>query len=307
MKTASIRLALVAVAAVTFSALPRASAEPEEPREGNFRVLTHNVFYGFSREGEPHHARWLEWMAEMAPDVVSLQELNGYTAERLAAEAEAWGHPHSVILKEEGFPTGLTSRWPLETVERRREGFQHGLLRAKVRGVYVYAIHFHPSDWEHRIREAALLAEDIASLPEEDPLVVLAGDFNGFSPSDRARYEQDSELVPFFERLDARNPRARNLNEGRIDYGGIQAILDQGFVDLHARFRDPAATFQGTFPSELVSHQDHGPDRRLDYIFASANLLDRVRAVELVRDEETARFSDHFPVVADFELEPTKE
>jgi len=272
---------------------------PESPT--TLRILTHNVYMGFSKGNAAHHPRWREWVAEQKPDVTALQELNGYTTEKLAADAAAWGHPHSALLKEDGFPVGLTSRWPIEDVVRLRKGFHHGILRGRVRGVFVYAIHFHPSDWERRIQEAALLAEDIASLPAGDRPIVLAGDFNGFSPADREHYDHTPALVPFFASLDGRDPGARNLRDGRIDDGGIQAILDQGFVDLQASVRGVGGPFLGTFPSSLVRGEDHGPDRRLDYIFASASLAGRVKSVRLCRDDETALFSDHFPVMAELE------
>ncbi|MFM8538332.1 MAG: hypothetical protein ACKOES_09730, partial [Planctomycetaceae bacterium] len=49
----------------------------EEPNV--IRIITHHVWYGFTKRGEPRHAEWLRWMAAQAPDVVALQELNGYT------------------------------------------------------------------------------------------------------------------------------------------------------------------------------------------------------------------------------------
>lgn len=283
------------------SPVPLRGDEAEGP-PATLRVLTHNVYMGFQRANEPHHGAWLEWVAGQKPDVVSLQELNGYTAEKLAEDAAAWGHPHSVLLKEDGFPVGLTSRWPIEEVVRLREGFHHGMLRGKVRGVHIYVIHFHPSDWQHRVREAGLLAQDIAALTDDDPKIILAGDFNGFSPEDREYYKQEPALVPFFEMLDQRSERANNLNRGRIDYGGIQAILDQGFVDLQVRFREAGDEFVGTFPSPLVADADHGPDRRLDYIFVSPNLADKVSDFLVLRDEQTALFSDHYPLLAELEL-----
>lgn len=274
-------------------------ADDEKETTPTLRVLTHNVYMGFSRGNAGHHESWREWIANQKPDVVSLQELNGYTSEKLAADAATWGHTHSLLLKEDGFPVGLTSRWPIEEVARLRDGFHHGMIRGRIRGIYFYAIHFHPSNWERRIEEAALLADDIASLPESNPAVVLAGDFNGFSPADREYYEATPSLIPFFKGLDQRNREARNLREGAIDYGGIQAILDRGFVDLQSHFRKPGAAFLGTFPSALVRKEDHGPDRRLDYVFVSENLVARVRAFALLRDGETALFSDHFPLCAE--------
>lgn len=268
----------------------------EEPNV--IRIITHNVWYGFTKRGEPRHAEWLRWMAAQAPDVVALQELNGYTADRLAADARHWGHPHSILLKQDGFPTGVTSRYPITDVKVLRDGFHHGLLRCRSAGLWFYVVHFHPANFERRVAEAGLLEGDVRQLPEENPRIVLAGDFNGFSPADRSSYDADPRLVPFFRMLDGRDRNARNLNDGRLDYGGIEAILTQGFVDLVAASRGPSEPFVGTFPTPLVGDEDHGTDRRLDFIFTSPNLAGSVQSVAILRDAATARLSDHYPVRA---------
>lgn len=291
--------------AVTVLALLTASMQASVTTGGDatsLKLITHNVWYGFTKKPEPRHAQWLAWMKEQAPDVVSLQELNGYTEASLAADAATWGHSYWVLLKEDGFPTGITSRFPIEQVARIREGFHHGLLRCQIKGIWIFVIHFHPSNYEHRIREAALLAAEIAKLPETSPKILLAGDFNGFSPADKANYDGDPNLEPFFTRLDAKNPQARNLNNGRLDYGGLEAILTQGFIDLVASRRKPTDPFVGTFPTPLVADEDHGTLRRLDYIFASPNLVDQVDSAAIVSDATTALLSDHIPVTATLRL-----
>jgi exodeoxyribonuclease-3 len=266
------------------------------------KLMTHNVWYGFTKKSAPRYDQWRAWMAEQAPDVVSLQELNGYTAEKLAADAASWGHAHSALLKDDGFATGITSRFPLSNVARIREGFHHGLLRCRVEGVWIYVIHFHPSNYAHRIAEAALLAEDIAGLAEDSPRIILAGDFNGFAPVDKPHYDADPALEPFFMRLDAENPQARNLNNGRLDYGGLEAIVAQGFIDVVASRRTPSDPFVGTFPTSLVSDEDHGTDRRLDYIFVTPNLFKAVESAAILRDATTEVLSDHIPVTATLRL-----
>jgi sugar lactone lactonase YvrE/endonuclease/exonuclease/phosphatase family metal-dependent hydrolase len=264
---------------------------------GPLKIISHNVWYGFTKKPEPRYADWRQWMASQMPDVVSLQELNGYTREKLAADAKSWGHSYSALLKEDGFPTGITSRYPITDVTRIREGMHHGLLRCRIQGLWFYVIHFHPSDYSRRIAEAELLKQDIASLPDSNPRIVLVGDFNGFSPADRDAYERDTKLVPFFQMLDDRD-EAKNLNEGRLDYGGIEAILAQGFVDVIAKSRDAQKPFMGTFPTSLVKEENHGTDRRLDYLFVTANLVDRVQTSSILRDETTELLSDHIPVTA---------
>jgi exodeoxyribonuclease-3 len=283
-------------------AVPNAKAQAVDPAAQTLKIVSHNVWYGFTKKPEPRHADWLLWIKEQAADIVVLQELNEYTPTRLAQEAATWGHSHSELLKEDGFATGITSRFPLNDVKRLRDGFHHGLLRCQIQGIWVYVIHFHPSNFARRIEEARLLAEDIKTLPKAEPRIVLAGDFNGFSPLDQAHYDQDEQLVPFFQMLDQRDPNARNLNAGKMDYGGIEAIHAQGFIDAIAHFRDPKASFAGTFPTRLVSDEDHGPDRRLDYIFVSPNLLPRVQRAEILRNETTELLSDHIPITATIDL-----
>ena len=97
-------------------------------KPGNkLKLLSYNVWYGFTKKPD-RKAGYLSFVKEQAPDIVSLQELNTYTPDKLAADANAWGHPHSVLLKEKGFPTGITSSQPITGIRRTLEGFHHGLL-----------------------------------------------------------------------------------------------------------------------------------------------------------------------------------
>ena len=161
----------------------------------SLRLITYNVWYGFT-EVPDRKAQWIRWMKEQKPDIVSLQELNEYTPQMLAKDAQHWGHQYSELLKEGGFPTGITSRYLIEDVQKILEGFHHGLMRVRIKGVYYYVIHLPPSNWETRIREIQLILEDISNLPEGSS-VILAGDFNTFSPVD-SNYYINSSLQPFF-------------------------------------------------------------------------------------------------------------
>ena len=285
------------VAPILMAALEETAKALDEDQPGaTLRLLSHNVWYGFGKQPK-RKAAWLKWVAAQQPDIVALQELNGYTAEQLDKDAAAWGHPHSALLKEDGFPTGLSSRFPITDVARILDGFHHGLLRCQTGGLTVYVIHFHPSDWSARIREARLLLEDVAKLPPaEQKKVVFIGDFNGFSPDERAHLEEGGELARFFTMLDKRNG-SNNLNEGKLDYRGIQAFLGAGYDDVVHRQRQAGSPYPGTFPTELRREEEMGRDRRLDYVFLPAGLAAKVISAEVVRDEVTAQLSDHYPIV----------
>ncbi|MFM7919048.1 MAG: endonuclease/exonuclease/phosphatase family protein, partial [Planctomycetaceae bacterium] len=80
----SLCLGLCLLVVSLLSSLRAASAD-EPPR--TLRLVTHNVYYGFTKRGDPRYGAWKRWMAAQAPDIVSLQELNGYTQEKLSSDA----------------------------------------------------------------------------------------------------------------------------------------------------------------------------------------------------------------------------
>ncbi|MEA3479246.1 MAG: endonuclease/exonuclease/phosphatase family protein, partial [Bacteroidota bacterium] len=221
-----------------------------------------------------------------------------YTREKLAEDALSYGHAYSELLKEEGFPTGITSSFPIEDVKRVTDGFHHGLLRVRVQGIYVYVIHLHPSNWETRRSEIKHILEDITLLPE-DSKVILAGDFNTFSPLDSSYYSH-GRLEPFFMERDSLYGE-KNLNKGRLDYSVIQKVLDFGLIDLEASKRTPSFQFPGSFPSLIEKDGKHGDQRRLDYIFASKDLATKVTEAEIIASDTALLLSDHLPVIVDIE------
>ena len=159
------------------------------------RILTYNVWYGFTKKSE-RKSEWLDYVKSLKPDVVALQELNGYTPEKLARDAKFWGHNYSSLLKEDGFPTGITSRYPISNLKKETDGYHHGMLSCKTRGIQIYNIHFHPGHWEIRHREVDLLLKTLSSLGSDEP-VLLVGDFNTFSEKIKIITIKHLILYPF--------------------------------------------------------------------------------------------------------------
>ncbi len=96
------------IVALAFSSSSCQSKKNDANRaSSNLRLISYNVWYGFTKVPDRKLA-WIEWMNRQKPDIVSLQELNGYTHEKLAEDARAYGHAYVALLKEEGFPTGIT-------------------------------------------------------------------------------------------------------------------------------------------------------------------------------------------------------
>lgn len=299
MNRSTIAIASVLIAFIVLvSSACNSEKKEQNQSSSNLRIISYNVWYGFTKVPERKES-WIAWIKGQQPDIVSLQELNEYTHEKLADDALSYGHGYSVLLKEEGFATGITSRFPIEDVQRVTEGFHHGLLRVRIEGIYFYVIHLHPSNWETRMSEINHILKDIASLPA-DSKVILAGDFNTFSPLDSTYYSQGA-LEPFFNERDLLY-NEKNLNNGKLDYTVIQKLMDSGLIDLEASLRTPSYEFRGSFPTLIEKEGEDGEPRRLDFIFTSKNLAERVTRAEIISTDTTLNLSDHLPVLSDFRL-----
>ena len=262
------------------------------------RILTYNVWYGFTKK-PARKSEWLAYVKSLKPDVVALQELNGYTPEQLAADAKFWGHEYSALLKENGFPTGITSKFPISKLKKVMDGYHHGMLSCKTGGIQIYNIHFHPGHWEIRHREVDLLLKTLQSHVSDEP-VLLVGDFNTFSKRDEEYYNKTSDIIPFFRRLDIRWSSNRNLRNDKLDYSHLTKFENGGYQDLIAKRRK---SFLGTFPTKLRLDEDNGPSRRLDYFFANKILAERCTSAKYLVNEKTDILSDHYPAIADFKIE----
>jgi len=283
---------LIALISLFSSSCDSVKKETNQAPSG-LKIISYNVWYGFTKVPERKQT-WLAWMQKQDPDVVSLQELNAYTPQVLAEDAFSYGHSYSVLLKEDGFPTGITSRYPIEDIHKITEGFHHGLLRVRIQEIYFYVIHLHPSNWEFRLTEIMLILEDIKSLPR-DSRVILAGDFNTFSPLD-SKYYGHGRLEPFFNERDLEFGE-KNLNMGKLDYTVIQEVMDFGFIDLEASSRSANYTFSGSFPTWIEKEGEHGDLRRLDYVFASPNLVQKNTRAKVISSDTAQILSDHLPVM----------
>lgn len=286
----------VLITAFAFVFLSCNSGKKEANQKASeLKLISYNVWYGFT-EVPDRKKTWIAWMKEQDPDIVSLQELNEYTAQKLAEDAKSFGHEYSVLLKEEGFPTGITSRYPIEEIHKITKGFHHGLIRVRIRGIYIYVIHLHPGNWEFRKSEIDQILKDTKELPP-DSKIILAGDFNALSSFDSVYYAH-GRLEPFFTGLD-KQYKDKNLDMGRLDYSVIQEVMDFGFIDSEAGMRDSSYRFTGSFPTLIEKEGEHGDQRRLDYVFVSKNLANKVISARIIASDTTLILSDHLPVVVE--------
>ena len=258
-----------------------------------FKVISWNVLYGFNHGKEI--AKGSEWLRKQQPDVVALQELNGFDEEKLAATAKAWGHPYSAILKKDGFPVGITSKTPIEVVAKIREGLWHGCLHARTADTDFLVIHLCPHVRATREKEMKILTPLVSKLLGEKRRLYALGDFNDKSPRDIKYTNAQKVLI--------KRAKPENLLNGIFDAGVVKGFMDAGLVDSAAPL---PANF--SVPTRMKSHADTPSEQarfmqRIDLVLTDPATAASVRTVHVSQDEVLDAVSDHYPVIHSSERE----
>jgi endonuclease/exonuclease/phosphatase family metal-dependent hydrolase len=270
----------------------------------SLKVMTYNIWNGFDwGRDSVRHEKCIQWIKTRKPDVLALQELCGYTEEKLKEDALKWGHPYVQLLKTEGYPTALTSSSPITLVERIEKPFWHGLLHCQTFGIDFYIVHLSPADCIIRSDEARQIRERINHSNSNS--YIILGDFNSLSPYDATWLEDNTALKEKYLRNN--NNEYSNLRLGEFDYAVMSEFLAcpsidvcLGKIDLQEACTFPTPVLTGKFGH--TAHTIVNERIRIDYILASPPLAKTCSKVEIFNQEETHLLSDHYPMMAEFNI-----
>lgn len=259
-------------------------------------VMTYNV-----RNGAPGERldAVIRVIATHRPDILALQELRHFDRDgghRMRRLTEATGLRPFLARSWLGQPVAVLVREPATVAAAAavHRPFHHAAVQVDLatnRGpLTVIGAHLHPYSGRRRSWEASWLA----TRADPGKMVLLTGDMNSLDP-----WTDHAERL---RRLPARY-RSRHLvpgSRGTADTRAIRTLTEAGFVDVCTQIDgDPPLH---TAPTE------HGGGvefchMRLDYVLATEPLAGRALAYRVVRGGESERASDHYPVLAEFDLE----
>ena len=128
-------------------------------RKEKLRVISYNIWNGFEHDAS-RRANFIDWIKGQQPDILAITELVGFTEKNLGQLASEYGHKYYAIVKEEGYPVGITSNKPITVVKKQVEDFWHGMLHVKTYGLDIIVTHLSPHDWKFRLKEAQMLTKN---------------------------------------------------------------------------------------------------------------------------------------------------
>src|SRR5690606_33520620 len=235
------------------------------------------------------------------PDVIALEEMNGYTQKTLEQLGQRIGHDYVLQSKEEGFPVAITSKYPLVNFRKVTENMWHSYIYTKIKGVHFFVIHFSPFSYQKRLKEVADVLAQANEIPSHEPILIM-GDFNSLDVSDKDQYGK--EVLDAMQQSERKHTHIRNLSNGAIDYSVLGKLREAGFQDtyrlLHKEFESSVPTFKDG--NGNIKQNNTGHPKRIDFIWANSVAASRVTKSGIIKNEYTHYISDHYPTFIELTL-----
>lgn len=264
--------------------------------------MTWNIRTGGRDRGGPDRlSQVVRVITAQAPDVLALQELRGFDRGGLMAEiADRVGMTPHLARSCFGQPVAVLVRPPLrvDAAGALRRPFHHAAARVVVATsagpLTVFGTHLHPYSGGRRRMEVDWLAAAVRRA--QGRLTLVTGDLNSLDPTvdHTARLAGMPALY-----------RRRHLRRGSdsVDTRAVARLLAAGLVDLWLSCAAGAPEGDGlTVPTRFGGAEFAG--MRLDYLFGTPAVAEWTRSVRVVRDGGAETASDHYPVVAELDLDP---
>ncbi len=277
-----------------------------EEKDSTLKVISYNIWNGFDWGKDTlRHKEALNWISSQKPDVVAMEELNGYTKEKLLIDAKAWGHSYAEILKTSGYPVGITSNKPIIIKERIMDNMHHGALHCQTWGIDFFVVHFSPFSYEKRHEEANIILSKLSEIKNEQNKYIILGDFNAVSPFDADFYNGNEKMMKRMRDYEAKNDHVRNLFFNELEYGVLSAFLSFPLIDVVQKYTYELDE-RISCPTQIVEKEKNeekpSNSSRIDYILVSPFLANICTNAKVSNGEATYYLSDHYPVIAEFKI-----
>lgn len=239
------------------------------------KIISYNIMDGFSNGSDKDRiARFTAWVKEQSPDVLALNELCSFTEAKLKELAASYGHPYAAIVKENGYPVGLTSKTPIKVVDRKIDGYGHGLLHCKVLNMDFLVTHLNPHDRLKRKKEA----DNIIDYINKNQLTncLLMGDMNAHSPFDASWTDEHLE-----------------------NYAVISTFMAASLHDICYMFTPDNQRY--SYPTRILTSSPKGEalrrqQERIDFIFVTDSLRPDCVDAQIYNGPDNDYLSDHYPI-----------
>lgn len=264
--------------------LPDVDQPEEVVLPEDIKVISFNILEGMKTDRPNDYDNFVAWVQEHDPDILALQEVNGFRQKDLEELAARWGHKYVItnLKATDNYPVAITSKYPIESRRRLTMHMSHGAIFARLLGtdLNIVVTHYWPQSYWHqqgdglgndyRLQETNVLMDSTIRKFPNEPDWILLGDFNSRS---------------------------------RLDYLPVNATHNYAVTDQIAAdgYRDAIHFMHGTI-ADGVTYDFRYPGARIDFIFATQPVLQRMKKAYPLYGEFVEKYSDHPAMYMEFSL-----
>lgn len=263
------------------------------------KVMSYNtLFGGFDGNDGRRFDAQAKLVNKVKPDILLVQEAKGFTQNGMKQlfdiESSVGMRGFVAPAVHTGQNTGVFIKPPIRpiSVEIDSEHFHHAVIIVglNVPGIAkpltVISAHLCPFSPHVRLRETAYLINHA----DDNAFTLIAGDFNSVSS-----YDPDPVGL---DKLPSRFKMRYVTVDGKTDRSVLATFYQAGFTDIAyqlGKHTDPTVPTAGFTGTEFVPF-------RSDYILATKSLAEQVTSYSVIKTSLTDMASDHYPIVAEFNL-----
>ncbi|MFI3295400.1 MAG: endonuclease/exonuclease/phosphatase family protein [Rikenellaceae bacterium] len=260
----------------------------------SIRIMSYNIWNGFT-EAQNKRDLFIDFITAKDPEILGYQELCTFKQADLEALAQEIGHPYAIICKEGGYPVGISSKEPITLIEKRIDGYGHGMLHVQTYGLDVIVTHLNPHKASERQKQVKNITDYMQDAGLSDNVVVM-GDMNAHSPMDADQLELTAKTHP---------ERTRGgLGDDNYDYSVIAKYLAYPLIDVYPKYVE--AAYRETYPTLVFSTTEAERTRRytnrIDFLLIAPNLEEAVYNATIHNHGRADYISDHYPISIDMVL-----
>jgi len=252
--------------------------------------MTYNILEG----GENRFESIIKVVFNEKPDFLVINEANGFEKnnnQTFNKFSEETGLPYFklALSGEYDYHTAIFSKYPLKEVkeiESLRNAGISTIIETKLGAISIVGAHLTPYTEDQRLREIDL----IISRQMQHSNKILIGDMNSLSATD----EYNEDMINDFNDTQLK----KFTTNGKFRFDVIKKITFLGYLDTAVIFGNQKVC---TVPTKINRDEAHLINMRVDYIFISDLLKDKLKSYSVIKNNLTEMASDHFPVVIELE------
>lgn len=248
--------------------------------------MTYNILNG----GEDRFEFIIKVISNENPDFLVINEANGFEKDnnqKLNKFSEKIGLScfKLSLSGEYDYHTAVFSKYPFKEVREIKPLRNAGILaviETKLGEISIIGAHLTPRTEDLRLSEVNLIANQQKQYPNR----ILMGDMNSLSATD----EYDKEIIKGFNNTQLE----KFTTDGKFRFDVINKINSLGYTDAAVIFGKQK---EYTVPTKINQDEAHLINMRVDYIFVSDFLKNKVKNHSVIKNVLTEKASDHYPVV----------